>query len=128
MSRKLPAKDEVLEAILHVFTEKGIVNSQTKFRELVVSSLKAQDERFVATGARVRRIALESGKVSVEVRTREVNRRNPSKCPVCGGKLVPQKNKTVYNGTVTLGYQCSNCPYWTGLKYRRPIRYVFVKK
>ena len=35
---------------------------------------------------------------------------------------------TVFGGTVTLGYRCSRCGYWTGLRKRVPTRYVFTRR
>jgi len=128
MVHKVPKKEEIVEAILQATLENGVINSQKKFREIVLKKLKEKNVSYAATGRRIRKIALQSDKINIEIKTAEVNRHNPSKCPVCGSKFIPQRNKTVFNGTVTLGYQCSKCPYWTGLKYRRPTRYVFSKK
>jgi hypothetical protein len=36
-----------------------------------------------------------------------------------------QQNETIFGGKVTLGYKCRACGYWTGLKRRVPVRYIF---
>jgi DNA-directed RNA polymerase subunit RPC12/RpoP len=48
-----------------------------------------------------------------------------SRCPVCNTRITPVKNETIFGGSVTLGYECSFCGYWTGMKRRVPQRYVF---
>ncbi len=50
------------------------------------------------------------------------------KCPVCGARLRKVRNMTVFGGTVTLGYRCDRCRYWTGLRKRVPTRYIFTRK
>ena len=51
-----------------------------------------------------------------------------TECPVCGGELKVIKNKTLYGWNISLGYICTQCPYWTGQKKRVPVRYVFILK
>jgi len=48
-----------------------------------------------------------------------------------GGIMTPQTVavlKVRRGGTVTLGYRCERCKYWTGLKRRVPTRYIFTRR
>jgi DNA-directed RNA polymerase subunit RPC12/RpoP len=63
------------------------------------------------------------------MRTRESDEKTAAGlCPVCGGRTEKIKNLTVYGGTVTRGYRCRACGYWTGLKKRVPTLYIFSPK
>jgi uncharacterized protein with PIN domain len=74
-------------------------------------------------------LALESGLVELEVRCKEVpGLRSLFRCPVCGHRLKRVKNMTVFGGSVTVGYRCPNCPYWTGMRRRVPTRYIFTRR
>lgn len=74
-------------------------------------------------------MAIDNGLAKVEIHARESDKKTSARdCPVCGGKTFKLKNETVYGGTVTVGYKCKTCGFWTGLKQRVPTRYVFCPK
>ncbi len=129
MSYKIPSDDEVLTSIKNVMNNLGVVNSQTKLKELVERDLKESDKNYSVSPRRLRILALSSDFVRVEIHSRETeSKRSTSKCPVCNHKLKLVKNKTIFDGVVNIGHECTNCPYWTGMKRRIPTRYVFTVK
>ena len=80
-------------------------------------------------GARVRRLVIDSGLVGVEIHARESEeKKGLTRCPVCGERVKKLKNMTVFGGTVTLGFKCPRCGYWSGLRRRIPTRYVFRRR
>lgn len=125
---RIPSNERVKESLARVFATRHEVDSQHKLKLLVEKDLKGE-ERFRVGEVRLRQIAIESGMVDLEIHTRETEQRKSLyKCPVCGERLKRVRNMTVYGGTVTLGYKCVRCKYWTGLRRRVPIRYVFTRR
>jgi len=126
MAYKLPADDEVSEAIRRALSRRGLVNSQRKLTDLVRRELKSVNPEYAVTEERVRKIAIEGGLAKLSINARDTGTKTSSStCPVCAKRMGHVKNLTVYGGSVDLGYKCSKCGYWTGVKARRPIRYVF---
>ena len=104
------------------------MNSQHRLKLLVERDLKGE-ERFRVGEVRLRLIAIESGLVDLEIHCRETGEmKSLIRCPVCAERLQRVRNMTVFGGTVTLGYRCGRCRYWTGLRRRVPIRYVFTRR
>ncbi|UCG68849.1 MAG: hypothetical protein JSV09_13810 [Thermoplasmata archaeon] len=129
MPYKIPQDDEVLRAIKNVMNRQGVVNSQTKLKELVERDLHVTDKDYHVSPRRLRVLALSSDDVRVEIHCRESDtKKGISKCPVCNHKLKLVKNKTIFDGVVIIGHECTHCPYWTGLKRRIPTRYVFTTR
>lgn len=129
MPYKVPSDEEVLRSIRNVMNSYGIVNSQTKLKTLVERDLKETDENYRVSQRRMRILALSSDKIKVEIHCRETDKKKGiSKCPVCGHNLRIIKNKTVFDGVVNIGHECRHCSYWTGLRRRVPIRYIFSSK
>lgn len=129
MSYNSPSDDEVLQAIRTIMEEVGVVSSLTKLRRLVEGRLKELEPNYGITPRRLRKLAVSSDAVAVEIRSRENDTQEPlTECPVCGGELKVIKNKTLYGWNISLGYICTQCPYWTGQKKRVPVRYVFILK
>ncbi|MEE9151374.1 MAG: hypothetical protein V3U20_06020 [Thermoplasmata archaeon] len=127
MTYKIPSNEEVLRAIKNVMNNYGVVNSQTKLKELVERELRVTDKEYHVSPRRLRVLALSSDHVRVEIHSRESDtKKGFSKCPVCNHKLKLVKNKTIFDGVVIIGHECTHCPYWTGLKRRIPTRYVFT--
>ena len=123
---KLPSEQEVIDAIQRAMARDRIVRSQTELKAMVIEELKAMDPGFTITGDRLRKVAMEKVGLTVEIQGREVEGHKAiSKCPVCRSPLKATKNVTIYGGTVTLGFKCTKCPYWTGKKRRVPTRYTF---
>ncbi len=129
MAYRKPSDTEILEAIKDALQRHGVVNSQRKMTEFVLKELKRHDPDYSVSEARVRRLAIDNGLAKVEIHARESAKKTSARdCPVCGGKTVKIRNETVYGGTVTVGYKCKTCGYWTGLKQRVPTLYVFCPK
>ena len=129
MAYRKPADTEIIEAIRDALQRHGVINSQRKMTRLVLKELKRHDSDYAVSEERVRRLAIDNGLAKVEIRCRETDEKTSARdCPVCGGKTVRIRNETVYGGTVTLGYKCKTCNYWTGLKQRVPTLYVFSPK
>lgn len=118
--------DKIILAIRDVLARYRVVNSQKKLKQLVERELNSGGENYHVSEVRMRILALKSGVAHVDVYARETEQKAPiTLCPVCESKLKYSKNKTVFGGTVTLGYTCPKCTYWTGMKRRVPVRYVF---
>lgn len=129
MAYKLPSDEEVAEAIKRALARRGLVNSQRKLTELVKRELRSIDAEYAVTEARVRKLAIEGGLAKISIKARDTGAKTSSNaCPVCDKRMEHIKNLTVYGGSVDLGYRCARCGYWTGVKSRRPIRYVFSLK
>ncbi len=129
MAHKLPSDDEIAMAIISCLREYGIVNSQKKLGELVRRKIRDTESSYIVSDMRIRRIAVYRKLVELELKYKEERHSNlPHKCPICGSKLKRLKNMTVFGGTVTLGYTCIGCKYWTGLKRNVPARYIFTSR
>jgi len=126
MAYRKPSDTEVLDAIRDALRRHGVVNSQRKMTELVLKELHRHDSDYSVGEQRVRKLAIGNDLAKVMIRSRDSKERTrEGACPVCGGKTKKIRNETVYGGTVTYGYKCSACGYWTGLKHRVPTLYVF---
>ncbi|MFA5895762.1 MAG: hypothetical protein WC985_02515 [Thermoplasmata archaeon] len=116
------------ESLARLFATRHEVPSQRKLKALVEKDLKGE-EVFRVGEVRLRKIAIDSGLVDLEIHCRDTEEmRSLIRCPVCGERLRRVRNMTVFGGTVTLGYRCERCKYWTGLKRRIPTRYVFTRR
>ncbi|MCI4363530.1 MAG: hypothetical protein L3K13_04410 [Thermoplasmata archaeon] len=90
--------------------------------------LRDEDAAFALGGGRMRRLLLDSPAVRLEVRYAKRPGGAPlERCPVCGSPLVPIRNRTLFDGVVTLGFRCTRCAYWTHLERRVPVRYRFLR-
>ncbi len=125
---RIPSDDRVRESLARLFATRHEVDSQRRLKVLVEKDLKGE-EKFRVGEVRLRQLAIESGLVDLEIRCRESEvMKSLIRCPVCGARLQRVRNMTVYGGTVTLGYKCPRCRYWTGLRRRVPIRYIFTRR
>jgi len=125
---RIPSDALVIEALRRVTATKHSVESQRHLRRLVAKELTGK-ENYRIGERRLRLLALDSGDVGLHTICRESDvRKTLLRCPVCGTKPKRLKNETVFGGTVTLGYRCPRCGYWTGLKTRIPTRYVFTRR
>lgn len=126
MAYRLPSNEEVEHAVSAVLRREKKLPSESRFLSLVRRELKRKDKDYTISHERLRRVALRSGLCKVTIHTRVVPTRRPmARCPVCNTRVTPVKNQTIFGGSVTLGYECSFCGYWTGMKRRVPQRYVF---
>ncbi len=125
---RIPKDDVIRAAISRVFQTRHEVSSQRALKRLVEREVRGS-ENFRVGEERIRRLAIESGLTRLEIRAREADeRRGLTKCPVCGERVKRIKNMTVFGGTVTLGFRCPKCGYWSGLRRRVPTRYVFHRR
>lgn len=125
---RVPDDERVRASLERIFSTRHEVDSQRKLKRLVEKDLKS-DEIFRVGEERVRKIAIDSGLVNLEIHSRETqSKKSMVKCPVCEERLTRVRNMTVFGGTVTLGYRCNRCGYWTGLRKRVPTRYVFTRR
>jgi hypothetical protein len=126
MTYKIPKVDVLTLAIREALREQRTVVSQNKLTELVNINLRNMDPQFRASEERIRRTTLSNKLAKVDIQTREVQGRGrKAACPVCGKRMRRQQNETIFGGKVTLSYKCRACGYWTGLKRRVPVRYIF---
>ncbi len=127
MPYSIPSDEEIRDALDIVIKRMKAVGSLRKLRELVIRELRIKDPSYTVGPSRLREIAVTSPIMNTNIEARQASERKDlkGKCPVCGEKLKRTKNETIFGGTVTLGYTCSSCPYWTNLKGRVPTRYRF---
>jgi len=125
---RIPKDDQVLAALRRATDLKPLVDSQRKLKRLVERELRG-DEGFKVGEGRLRRIAIDSKLFALRIDTRETDlKKSLVRCPVCSSRLRRLRNATVFGGSVTLGYKCGTCGYWTGLRRRVPVRYTFSRK
>ena len=128
MAYRIPKDNQILAALRRATDLKPLVDSQRKLKRLVEKELRGE-ENFRVGEERLRRIAIDSALFDLRIATRETGeRKSMMKCPVCGARLGRLRNMTVFGGTVTLGYKCGTCGYWTGIRRRVPVRYTFARK
>ena len=124
----IPDDKQVAEALQRVLSTKRFVDSQRQLKRLVERELQGEDVYKVGE-VRIRHAAIDSGLIDLAIHCRESGKtRTMVKCPVCTARLKRVRNMTVFGGTVTLGYHCSRCGYWTGIRHRIPTRYVFTRR
>ena len=129
MAYRIPSDTEIVEAIKDALERHGIINSQRKLTELVLRELHRHDSDYTVSEQRMRRLAITNNLATIDIHCRDGQKKTSAgACPVCGGKTERLRNLTVYGGTVTMGYKCRTCGYWTGLKQRVPILYIFTPK
>jgi len=126
MTYKIPKADVLAWAIQETLREQKTVISQNKLTELVNANLRNMDAQYRASQERIRRTTLLNKLAKVDIQTREVEGLSRSAtCPVCGRRMRRLQNETIFGGKVSLGYKCRACGYWTGLRRRVPVRYIF---
>ncbi len=127
MPYSIPEKDEIRDALEQVMKRNKGINSLNKLRRLVIKELHIKDPDYTVSRARIRKMAVRAPFIKTKIEARRADKKGKFKgrCPVCDGKLDVTKNETIYGGSVTLGYNCTQCPYWTTMKKRVPTRYRF---
>jgi len=129
MSYHVPSDKLVETALKKVLKENRSVQSQKKLKHLIIKELNTKKKTFGVSESRLRKIAINSNFVKLEIHSREGDpKRLLAKCPVCESSLKRVKNLTIWGGEVTIEFSCLNCGYWTGKKKRIPTRYVFHYK
>jgi len=126
MSYHIASDKQIEKTLSKVLKKFRTVESQIKLKKLVEKELSKKKKKYSVSGGRLRKIAINSSYVKLEIHTREGDPKKPmTKCPVCGSDLKKLKNLTIWGGEVTIELRCSKCNYWTGKKKRIPIRYIF---
>lgn len=128
MGYMVPSDEEVLGALTRVMAREGTVPSQRELREDVLEELRILEGAYQVSGPRVRRLAVRSRYVDLDITLGTTDRDPPDECPVCGGEFEKIRNKTLDDEVVTIGWSCLRCPYWTGEDRRVPLRYTFHSK
>jgi len=127
MTYEIPEEQEVRKIILRILSKRGIIESQAELLREVLKHLHRRNKNYKLSGKRMRIIAINSGKVKIEIRYKLSDKliEKMDKCPVCGGRMVKIENSTLDGGKVVIGFKCLSCPYWTGKQLRIPVRYIF---
>ena len=129
MGYHVPSDKLVETALKKVLKGNRSVQSQKKLKQLIIKELDTKKKTFGVSESRLRKIAINSNFVKLEIHSREGDpKRLLTKCPVCESSLKRVKNLTIWGGEVTIEFSCLNCGYWTGKKKRIPTRYVFHLK
>lgn len=126
MSFHIPSDEQIEKVLQKVLKKAHTVDSQTLLKQLVIEELQRIDPLFGVSPQRLRKLAINSSFVSLEIYSRQGSPKKILKgCPVCSHRLKQIKNLTIWGGEVTIEFQCPHCGYWTGKKKRIPTRYVF---
>ena len=129
MPYKIPPQQIVIEEMHRILADSKVINSQQRLQKILIKEIKKKDPDYELTPQRLRRLAVKSGEITLEIHCRDSQEKAESAtCPVCGTKMQSTKNKTLYDWEVVVGHRCPLCGYWTGGKKRVPIRYVFRLK
>lgn len=124
---KIPKEEHVIRIAVEIVREYGVVNSLKMLTKLVNMRARTENKDWRIGSKRLRKIVARSGKIRVEVVTREKDGEIEGipKCPVCGEEMMPELNRTLDGGITALGYICKKCGYHTDTKRRVPMRYIF---
>lgn len=122
--RKRARDEEIVALLVKVILDEGTIAGQTTLAHHVNRLLARRGMRV--TAERVRVLAIKSGLVRINIRTR-LDGPTPEmeRCPVCRSRLRRTANKTLTGTTTPTGYRCTRCPWWTGRELRIPQHYVF---
>lgn len=127
MAYKIPKDEDVLTAIQRVILRFGTINSQKQLKILAQHELGGLDPNYHVSAPRVRALALKSKFIHCEIKYRvwPDHKTKLKRCPVCTTTVQKIRNKTLSNKIITIGYKCTNCPYYTDLPIKIPARYIF---
>jgi len=129
MSYHIASDKQVEQVLIKVLKKFRTIDSQNRLKNVVTKELNKKKKKYGVSGSRLRKLAIKSDFVKLEIRTREGDpKKLMAKCPVCGGPLNKLKNTTIWGGEVTIELRCPRCSYWTGKKKRIPNRYIFHYK
>ncbi|MDR0523395.1 MAG: hypothetical protein LBG62_03115 [Candidatus Methanoplasma sp.] len=126
MAYRIPGEAEIAEAIEAVLQKRSFVDTQSEFAGLVRAELSRMGD-YRASDARIRRVGIDRGLVSLAIEYREPaeKRDPPFACPVCGNALRSSMNSSLDGGPVEIGRRCTVCPYSAGGGASAPGRYAF---
>ena len=125
---KIPDRDTVSDSVREVMRHNQRVESQRELSDLVQKELETVDPDYRISGERIRKIAVSSEAVRLEIEYRETDRDDlPDICPVCGNSMTPIINMTLEGDRTEVKRTCSVCPFSIGRKPRIPGRYIFFR-
>lgn len=126
MVYQIPSEGILSVAIADVLRQHDVISSQSKLADLTRKKLREINPAYSVTDERVRKVAIQTGVASVEIKSREIPSQKPTtECPACGSKMRKIKNKTLYGKAITLRYKCPRCKFSTGISRSIPVRYIF---
>jgi hypothetical protein len=106
----------------------GRYPSQAAFLRAFRPALRAEDPSMRIAGPRLRSLLIATPGVRLLVRyTERPDAPSSPVCPVCGGALLPIRNRTLTGDVVALGQKCPVCGYWTHRHRRVPVRYTIQR-
>ena len=126
----IPKDGDVVLAIRNVLARYKTIHSLRDLKDRVEQELNFGTGNYRVGEERIRRLAIISGLANIKVHTKSTGQDiSISKCPVCASDLKAYRNMTVYGKTVTVGYKCPECDYWTEKgNLRMPSRYEFTAR
>ena len=139
MGHRIPKKKEVMSAIVDALRYIGCASSLDELRSYVIQELRKINPEYTISTRRLRRIIATMDEVEMTISLSESKAyteylggdnalKNLTHCPVCGSKLKPVRNQTIYGWTVVIEKKCPVCGYWTGRVIRKPYKYEFCLK
>lgn len=128
MAQNIADDQSIIDAARRVMQTRPRIECQGTFANLVLEELKREDESIRASPARIRKVAVSSGAVKVEIEYRETDRVDlPEICPVCGNGMSPVYNGTLDGKIVEIKRNCTVCSFSVGKKVLTPGKYIFVR-
>lgn len=128
MKKNIADDDSIVKAVCEVMKTRPRIDSQREFVNAVLKELSSVTPGVRASAVRIRKAAVLSGSVRLEILYRESERPDlPEICPVCGSAMVSVLNRTLESQTTELKRNCSICTYSTGADVLVPARYTFVR-
>ncbi|MCA1813795.1 MAG: hypothetical protein LC624_07575 [Halobacteriales archaeon] len=128
-ARSATRDEEVVAAVASVFAKRDKVETQHRLRRFVEEELQRRKPGAKVSGSRARVLALRSGLVRLELRTKTMpGQEEAEQCPACKGKLRRLRNRTLKGGTVLVGLRCPECGYKSGRDLEVPTKYVFHRR
>lgn len=128
MQKNIADDNSIVMAVREVMKTRPRIDSQRGFVNAVLSKLDSISPGARASPVRIRKAAVLSGSVRLEILYRESERPDlPEICPVCGSAMVSVRNRTLESQVAELKRNCSVCAYSTGTDVLVPARYTFVR-
>lgn len=128
MTRNYADEKTVAEAVRKVMITRPRVESQAELSRLVLKELRNSDPTVRVSTARIRKIAVSSGVVKLEIEYRETDRKFlPDVCPVCGNGMSAIINNTLTGEQTEIRRNCTVCPYSVGKNVMAPGKYAFLR-
>ena len=128
MSNKISDEADISAAVRRVMQRKPRIETQRELAELVLVEMRKTDPEARASAVRIRRIAVTSGAVHLEIDYRESTRDTlPDICPVCGSGMSSVMNNTLDGERTEIKRNCTVCPYSVGKVLMMPGKYAFIR-